>query len=218
MSIITKPSNLSRTWAKLGDKIEPSDTKKDMGWVEEIPTYQDFNWVMNRQDTAIAHMNQYGIPVWDSGTEYQAGTSLVTGSDGNVYSSKTTNTGNDPVADSSETNWIIALIPARKSKPLVSVTPSSSWGNVTTPLTAQISDGVLYVYGNLTGCTITTDTTIATLPIGYRPSSSKFTPAIFQTGTYTYGTASLEVNSSGAIKIRGVTSNTNLYVSITVTL
>lgn len=69
MSIITKPSNLSRTWAKLGDKIEPSDTKKDMGWVEEIPTYQDFNWVMNRQDTAIAHMNQYGIPVWDSGTE-----------------------------------------------------------------------------------------------------------------------------------------------------
>lgn len=218
MTNISKPNNLSKTWARLGDKIEPSDSKKDIGWVEEIPTYQDFNWVMNREDTAIAHINQHGVPVWDSATEYQANLGFVLGSDGNLYSCKTTNTNNDPVTDSAEAYWIIAVIAARKSKPSVTITPSNSWGNVSGSLTALVCDGVLFINGNLTGGTTTNDTTIGTLPTGYRPAASRFSPSVFQTGTYTYGTCSLEVQSGGAIKIRGVTSNTNLYVSISVPL
>lgn len=218
MANITKPSNLSKTWAKLGDKLEPSDTKKDMGWVEEIPTYQDFNWVMNREDTAIAHINQHGIPEWDSTTEYRAGTSLAKGSDGNIYACKVTNTGNDPVTDTSETNWLIGLIPSRRSMPSTTLTPSSSWGNVASSFSALISDGMLYLNGNLTGGTTTDNTTIATLATGYRPSATRFAPSIFQTGTYTYSSCSIEVQTGGAIKIRGVTSNTNLYVSLAVPL
>jgi hypothetical protein len=218
MADIIKPAHLSKTWAKLGEKIEPSDTKKNQGWVEEIPTFQDFNWVMNRQDTAIAHNNMHGIPVWDSTTEYQAGTSLATGSNGYIYSCKVTNTNNDPVLDTVGINWTIALIPTRRSKPSAVVTTTSSWGNLGAALTANISDGILYVNGNLTGGTTTNDTTVATLPSGYAPAASRFCGSVFQTGVYTYGSCSLEVNSSGAIKIRGVTANTNLYISIAVPL
>lgn len=218
MSNILKPSNLSKTWARLGDKIEPSDSKKDIGWVEEIPTFQDFNWIMNREDTAIAHINQHGIPVWDSSTEYQINQGVVMGSDGNIYACKATNTNNDPVSDSSETNWLIALVTSRKSKPSVVITPINSWGNVSSALTALVADGVLTINGNLTGGTTTADTTIGNLPVGYRPSASRFSPSIFQTGVYTYGTCSIEVQSGGAIKIRGVTASTNLYISLSVPL
>jgi len=218
MADIIKPTHLSKTWAKLGDKIEPSDTKKNLGWVEEIPTYQDFNWIMNRQDTAIAHNNMHGIPVWDASTEYQAGTSLVTGSNGYIYSCKVTNTGNDPVADTSETNWLSCLIPTSKSKPVVVITPTASWGNVSGTFTASIEGGVLFINGNLTGGTITDDTTIGSLPVGYRPSVGRFASSIFQTGVYTYSPCSIEAQTGGAIRIRGVTSNTNLYLSIAVPL
>jgi hypothetical protein len=218
MADIIKPTHLSKTWAKLGDKIEPSDTKKNLGWVEEIPTYQDFNWIMNRQDTAIAHNNMHGIPVWDASTEYQAGASLVTGSNGYIYSCKVTNTGNDPVADTSETNWLSCLIPTSKSKPVVVITPTASWGNVSGTFTASIEGGVLFINGNLTGGTITDDTTIGSLPVGYRPSVGRFASSIFQTGVYTYAPCSIEAQTGGAIRIRGVTSNTNLYLSIAVPL
>ena len=218
MANIPKPSNLSKTWARLGEKIEPSDTKKDQGWVEEIPTFQDFNWVMNRQDTAIAHITQHGVSVWDSSTEYQTNSGVVMGSDGNIYACKTTNTNNDPVADTSETNWICVLVTSRKAKPTLTVTPTSSWANVSAALTAVVDGGMLHINGNLTGGTTTNDTTIGSLPAGYRPSAGRFAHGIFQTGVYTYSPCSIEVQTGGAIKIRGVTSNTNLYISISVPL
>lgn len=218
MTDIAKPSNLSKTWAKLGDKIEPSDTKKDLGWVEEIPTFQDFNWIMNRQDTAIAHTNMHGIPVWDSSTEYQAGNCLTTGSNGYIYACKVTNTGNDPVADSSETYWLSCLIPTSKSKPAITLTPAASWGNISAALTSGVEGGILFINGSLTGGTLTDNTTISTLPAGYRPSVERFSSGIFQTGIYTYSPCCIWVQSSGAIKIRGVTSNTNLTLAVAVPL
>lgn len=218
MAEIVKPSGLSKTWAKLGDKIEPSDVKKDTGWVEEIPTYQDFNWIQNRTDTAVAHINQMGVPVWDSGTEYQAGKSYVTGSDGNIYTCKVTNTNNNPVSDVTETNWVLFLQQAKKSKPAVTLSLSNSWANVGTAISAEVISGVLYVNGNLTGGTTTADTTVATLPAYYRPAVTKFATGIFQTGVYTYDSCSIEIQTGGAIKIRGVTSSTNLYINLAVTL
>lgn len=100
MAQILKPTNLSLTWASGGDVLNPGDTKYATGWQVEIPPRQWFNYLDNRQDTALAHINQHGIAVWDAATEYQyealGEKSLVMGSDGAIYRTLTTNTNQDP--------------------------------------------------------------------------------------------------------------------------
>lgn len=108
MAEILKPAELNDVWASGGDVISPGTSKIASGWAVEIPPRQWFNYIDNKQDQAIAHINQHGIAVWDSVTEYQAGKSFVQGSNGNIYKSLTTNTNVNPVSDGG-TNWQIAF-------------------------------------------------------------------------------------------------------------
>src|SRR5690554_7497798 len=97
MPQIPKPNTLNKIWAAGGDRATPLDGKISSGWQIEIPPRQWFNWLDNRQDQAIAHFNQHGIPVWDDQTEYQAGKSYVQDpGNGLVYRCVITNTGNQP--------------------------------------------------------------------------------------------------------------------------
>lgn len=96
MSEILKPDNLSTIWAESGDKIKPEDSKILQGWVVEVPTNQAFNYVDHRQDKALAHINQHGIPVWDAMTRYIAKKSFVQGSNGVIYRCLIDNFGQDP--------------------------------------------------------------------------------------------------------------------------
>ena len=115
MAQILKPSNLSLTWASGGDVLNPGDTKYATGWQVEIPPRQWFNYLDNRQDEAIAHINQHGIAVWDDATEYQASKSYAQGDDGFIYKSLTTNTNIDPTTDGG-TNWtLVATLPLASS-------------------------------------------------------------------------------------------------------
>jgi hypothetical protein len=110
MALITKPVNLSLTWASGGDVLNPGDTKYATGWQVEIPPRQWFNYLDNRQDTALAHINQHGVVVWDATTEYQAGKSYVQGlTTGTVYRSKQTHTNQDPELDVGEVYWEFAF-------------------------------------------------------------------------------------------------------------
>ena len=109
MAVINKPNDLSTVWSSSGDLVKPTPTKIATGWEVEVPPRQWFNWLDNRQDQAIAHINQHGIPVWDPNTQYQAGKSLVMGSDGVVYKATSTSTGQDPVIPSS-TYWKQAFV------------------------------------------------------------------------------------------------------------
>jgi len=100
----TKP-NVNNVWANAGDVISPAGAKINQGWIVEIPDYEFENWIQNRQDQFNAHVNQYGIVVWDSSTEYQANKSYVQGSDGVVYKAKQTHIGQNPTTDSLNTYW-----------------------------------------------------------------------------------------------------------------
>lgn len=108
MPQITKPDTLNVVWADQGMKIKPEDSKILRGWVEEIPPLQFFNWLDSRQDQALAHINQHGIPVWDAVTEYQSGKSYVQGSDGTVYKCLSTNFGYDPISNPAQ--WEEAFV------------------------------------------------------------------------------------------------------------
>jgi len=112
MAQFLKPSNLNNVWASGGDRIYPGDTKYATGWQVEIPPRQYFNEIDYKQDQMLAHLNQHGIPVWDSETEYQADQSYVQGSSGTVYRCVLTHTNQNPDLDVSNTYWIIAFASA----------------------------------------------------------------------------------------------------------
>lgn len=113
MALISKPINLSLTWASGGDVLNPGDTKYATGWQVEIPPRQWFNYLDNRQDTALAHINQHGVVVWDATTEYQEDKSYVQGvTNGTIYRCVQTHTNQDPEADLTNTYWIIAFASA----------------------------------------------------------------------------------------------------------
>lgn len=113
MAEISKPSNLSLTWASGGDVLNPGDTKYATGWQVEIPPRQWFNYLDNRQDTALAHINQHGVIAWDNTTEYQEDKSYVQGlTNGTVYRCIQTHTNQDPELDLGNVYWIIAFASA----------------------------------------------------------------------------------------------------------
>lgn len=113
MALITKP-DMEFIWASGGAIVEPSDVKKQTGWTPEVPPHQWENWIQNRQDNYLAHINQRGIPEWDGNTEYEAGgLSYVQGTNGVVYKSVAASgpatTVQDPTTDISDTYWAVAF-------------------------------------------------------------------------------------------------------------
>lgn len=106
MANISKPDGLNLIWSNSGDILKPSDAKISQGWAAEIPPRQWFNYIDNKQDQGLAHINQHGIAVWDSVTEYQANSSYVQGSNGKIYFCINTNTNQNPVNDSTNTYWL----------------------------------------------------------------------------------------------------------------
>lgn len=113
MANISKPSKLNLLWASGGDILDPGDTKYQTGWGVEVPPRQWENYIQNKQDQAIAHINQHGIAVWDAETEYQANTSYTQGvTNGTIYRAKVTHTGQNPELDTLNTYWDIAFAAA----------------------------------------------------------------------------------------------------------
>jgi len=113
MAEITKPLDINKIWASAGDVLAPSDSKIATGWQVEVPPRQYFNYIDQKQDQAIAHINQHGIAVWDNTTEYQyslSGTkSICMGSDGTIYRAKQVSVNQNPATDTTDTYWEIAF-------------------------------------------------------------------------------------------------------------
>lgn len=109
MANIIKPSGINRLWASGGTKVDPGLQKTNIGWVVELPPYQYQNWVDNRQDTFIAHINQHGIPEWDVETEYQGNLSYTQGSDGIIYKCISTHVNFNPVNPLNAAYWVRAF-------------------------------------------------------------------------------------------------------------
>lgn len=100
----TSKPNINVAWAQTGNVIAPNDVRITGGWQLEKPPYQTANFVENRQDTFLKHVNEMGIPVWDAITSYSLN-SLTAGTDGNIYQSlSSTNVNNNPIT--SPTQWI----------------------------------------------------------------------------------------------------------------
>lgn len=100
MTIQSKPTTYTKVWASAGTKVSADDFKIGRGWEVEKPPYEMMNWLQNRQDQFLAHINQRGIASWDNAAEYKANVSYVTGAtNGIVYRAVVDNTNVNPETD-----------------------------------------------------------------------------------------------------------------------
>lgn len=96
----SKP-DLTIVWAETGTVVEPDDTKKAAGYIAEKPAFEVFNWLVNRADRFLRHIDENGIPAWSSTVTYNEG-SLVLHGKILKRSTSDTNLGKDP---DSTTGW-----------------------------------------------------------------------------------------------------------------
>lgn len=119
MAFRVKP-DFSAVWASLGDNTKPVDSYITNGWESVKPPRQYFNWLDNRQDSAIAYLYQAGISEWDALTDYEGGAgvnSYTQGSDGKVYRCLADNGPNvvsigakDPTNPLNSAFWTVAFV------------------------------------------------------------------------------------------------------------
>lgn len=153
MAEISKP-DYRYVWSSGGANVSPSNTKIQTGWTSEVPPYQWENYLQNRQDNMLVHINQHGIPQWDALTEYFANKSYTLGSDGLVYkavqNSGPNTTTQDPTTDVSDTYWRVAFADA--SQNYITQTTgdarylqrSNNLSDLTDPNTARTNLGVFF--------------------------------------------------------------------------
>lgn len=95
--------NIANIWASSGASTNPGASKTNLGWIAEIPTFQNFNWWMNRVDQMLEHLEKNGVAAWSASTTYLVD-GLALGSDGVLYQAVISQSGNDPTVDAG-TNW-----------------------------------------------------------------------------------------------------------------
>ena len=132
MAEIAKP-NMSVLWAESGARSSPTTSKMAIGWVAEIPSFQDENYVQYRQDQGIKYLFQHGIPEWSSSEEYFTNRSVVW-YQGRMYVAKRNNVGQAPI--SSPDDWYDYANFVAGQVVIPSTTPAgivSAYGGTTDP-------------------------------------------------------------------------------------
>lgn len=105
---MTDQIHLGWSWASSGTTIDPGEANYEMGWVIEIPTYQEMNYVLHKVDNNILALAEKGSFGWDASINYQAGAEVW--SNGVKLISKIANTNQDPLGDLTQSYWVKAPV------------------------------------------------------------------------------------------------------------
>ena len=81
---MTTQNDLDRVWALNGVSTDPDKTNYELGWVSEIPTFQEFNYVLKNNSTNILSLAEGGTWSWQADITYSLG-AIVRYSDGLTY-------------------------------------------------------------------------------------------------------------------------------------
>jgi hypothetical protein len=103
--------NLDLLWADLGGKTDPTDSKWEGGWVAEIPTYQNFNYVMHATESNLLHLAENGAFQWQVEINYKRG--ALVRENGFEWFCITANSGNKPSEDGTNSYWTSGKIIGR---------------------------------------------------------------------------------------------------------
>lgn len=107
---MTLPIDLNLIWAEGGGVDDPGKDKYQLGWISEIPTYENFNYVLKALDTNILAYAEADIFPWQEGIAYQAG-ARVTVAGKTFYCIQTHNDSNNtnpqnPTLDNTFSYWV----------------------------------------------------------------------------------------------------------------
>ena len=69
---MTNHVNLDLIWADTGGVTDPGDVKYSTGWVAEIPTFQNFNFVLQNHSVNLLSDAERGQHTWDAGVQLRA--------------------------------------------------------------------------------------------------------------------------------------------------
>lgn len=101
---MTTQQSLSQVWAETGGVTDPLPTKYSTGWIAEIPTFQNFNYVLQTTTKNILSLAEKGAFDHDPLVNYDVG-AVARGTDGITYYALVANLGQDPVADTLHNFW-----------------------------------------------------------------------------------------------------------------
>lgn len=125
---MTNPVKLELVWANTGGIEDPSDEKYKLGWVTEIPTFQNFNYVLNALDRAKLSYAERDVYPWQDFINYKEGARVAR--NGKLYfciNSHNSSLGDnpqDPEKDGTKSYWTNAPIYSSKADAYKSVTPN----------------------------------------------------------------------------------------------
>lgn len=130
---IAKPI-ITDVWASLGSIAAPTSDQQKDGWgTGTLPESYFFNYLFNLIENYLLHINQQGICVWDTFTDYPIN-GLAKGSDGNVYSGLVSpNVAHNPVSDDG-TNWEYCFAATGKPVAILEFKPTTT---ITVPATSS---------------------------------------------------------------------------------
>ena len=102
---MTDQVNLDLLWASNGSLTDPTDTKYNLGWISEIPSSENFNFLLNALDTNTLALAEKGRWDYEATVTYQPGASVRITATGVVYYCHAASTGNEPTADTLGSYW-----------------------------------------------------------------------------------------------------------------
>lgn len=104
---MTTQTNLGKVWAISSTVSDPGDTKYALGWVAEIPTFQNFNFVLQNFDKNLLALAEKGGYAWQSNITYAKGAMVIENTVHGLtkFYSKTTNPLISPITDTLENYW-----------------------------------------------------------------------------------------------------------------
>jgi len=101
---MTAQTNLELIWALTGGVTDPGDVKYSTGWVSEIPTFQNFNFVLQNHSKNILALAESGQFDWQIDIAYTSGAKVLRGD--RIFTCRTNTIGQDPLTDTAGNFWI----------------------------------------------------------------------------------------------------------------
>ncbi len=117
---MTTENNLHLVWGSDGTGLtDPGIPKWEEGWLSEIPTFQQFNYLLNTLDGNILALAEKSAWTWNAGIAYAIHATAK--ESGIIYYCITAHTNQQPSADTNEDYWT-------KAPTLGSGTPVKKFG------------------------------------------------------------------------------------------
>ena len=102
---MTAQVRLDLVWGSTGSATPtPTDGEYTEGWVVEIPTFEEFNYVLQNFDRNILHFAESGSYDWMATISYAVGGKVLRS--GILYTCKLAHIGQDPDLDTNNDYWV----------------------------------------------------------------------------------------------------------------